>query len=123
MSKLGTRIIEGLKEAARGNFARVTIEGQTWVRLDRGQVVVAENPHSHHTNGPIDEDAYRRGYQQGAYHALRAVDAAVSNHQLSRWEKAIVRWRFKVTHKSRIPAPEINCQAGRVVEFDRPPKK
>lgn len=31
----GSKIIEGLKEAVRGDFARVTIEGQTWVRADR----------------------------------------------------------------------------------------
>lgn len=30
----GHKIIEGLKEAVAGNFSRVTIEGQTWVRQD-----------------------------------------------------------------------------------------
>ena len=37
MSKVGARIIESLKQAAAGDFARVTIDGQTWVRLDREQ--------------------------------------------------------------------------------------
>src|SRR5581483_3628517 len=30
----GHKIIEGLRQAVAGNFARVTIEGQTWVRVD-----------------------------------------------------------------------------------------
>ena len=30
----GAKIIEGLKEAVAGNFGRVTIEGQAWVRED-----------------------------------------------------------------------------------------
>jgi|HubBroStandDraft_5_1064220.scaffolds.fasta_scaffold192517_3 hypothetical protein len=29
----GAKIIEGLKQAIAGDFARVTIEGQTWVRV------------------------------------------------------------------------------------------
>jgi hypothetical protein len=32
MSKVGHKIIQGLEEAAAGNFARVTIEGQAWVK-------------------------------------------------------------------------------------------
>lgn len=35
MTKAGTKIIEGLKEALAGNFSRVTIEGQTWERVGR----------------------------------------------------------------------------------------
>jgi hypothetical protein len=31
----GQKIIDSLKEAAQGDFARVTVAGQTWVRLDR----------------------------------------------------------------------------------------
>jgi hypothetical protein len=30
----GAKIIEALKEAIDGNLARVTVEGQTWVRRD-----------------------------------------------------------------------------------------
>lgn len=33
----GNKIIEGLKDAAAGNFARVTIEGQTWKRDYAGE--------------------------------------------------------------------------------------
>ena len=33
MSK-GHKIVEGLKEAIAGDFARVTIEGQVWARLE-----------------------------------------------------------------------------------------
>jgi len=29
----GAKIIEGLKDAAAGNFSRVTIEGQVWQRI------------------------------------------------------------------------------------------
>ena len=32
----GQRIIDGLKDAIAGNFASVTIDGQTWQRVDRG---------------------------------------------------------------------------------------
>ena len=32
MSNPGQKIIEGLKEALAGDFARVTIDGVTWVR-------------------------------------------------------------------------------------------
>lgn len=30
----GAKIIEGLRDAVAGNFASVTIDGQTWVRRD-----------------------------------------------------------------------------------------
>lgn len=30
----GQKIIDGLKDAVEGNFSRVTVAGQTWVRLD-----------------------------------------------------------------------------------------
>ena len=30
----GARIISALKEAVAGNFARITVDGQTWVRVD-----------------------------------------------------------------------------------------
>lgn len=40
----GAKIIEGLKEAVRGDFARVTIEGQTWVRLNGDQVITRRDP-------------------------------------------------------------------------------
>ena len=42
----GRKIIEGLQEAVAGNFSRVTIEGQTWVRF-RGKappVEIRRNP-------------------------------------------------------------------------------
>lgn len=32
MSKLGQRITKSLKDAIAGDFSRVTIDGQTWVR-------------------------------------------------------------------------------------------
>jgi hypothetical protein len=30
----GQKIVEGLKDAVAGNFSRVTIEGQTWQRIE-----------------------------------------------------------------------------------------
>ena len=36
MSDAGRKIIEGLQYAVRGNFTRVTIQGQVWVRHDVG---------------------------------------------------------------------------------------
>lgn len=32
----GRKIIEGLQDAVRGNFSRVTLQGQVWVRHDVG---------------------------------------------------------------------------------------
>ena len=38
MSDYGQRILDGLKDAVEGNFARVTMEGQTWEKVnDRRQ--------------------------------------------------------------------------------------
>lgn len=38
----GNKIIDGLREAIAGNFSRVTIEGQTWVRMgdNEGSVTI-----------------------------------------------------------------------------------
>ena len=32
----GKKIIDGLRDAVRGNMSRVLIDGQTWVRCDAG---------------------------------------------------------------------------------------
>lgn len=37
----GAKIIEALKQAKEGDFARVTIEGQTWVRRDWQRIETA----------------------------------------------------------------------------------
>ena len=39
MSDTGSKIIRGLREAVAGNFTRVTIEGQTWVREEKASLV------------------------------------------------------------------------------------
>lgn len=31
----GARTIESLKQAIAGDFARVTVDGQTWIRLEK----------------------------------------------------------------------------------------
>jgi hypothetical protein len=66
-----------------------------------------DNPHAHHTNGPADEEAYRRGFQQGAHMVLQAIESGVPPHRLERWSMAVYRWRFMRSHKKRIPPPEI----------------
>jgi hypothetical protein len=40
MSKLGPRLLKAVEEAIAGNLSRITIEGQTWVRLDDDHVIV-----------------------------------------------------------------------------------
>jgi hypothetical protein len=53
MSSAGQKIIEGLKEAVAGNFSRVTIDGQVWIR-----------------HLPSEEcDPYNNGYTHEALHA------------------------------------------------------
>ena len=39
---------------------------------------MTNNPHVHHTDGPADEDAYRRGFQQGASAVLEMLQKDVS---------------------------------------------
>lgn len=46
MHETGPKIIEGLRQAVAGNFASVTIEGQTWVPL-RGGSLVAQLSEAH----------------------------------------------------------------------------
>jgi hypothetical protein len=84
-----------------------------------GWRMISHNPHAHHTDGPADEDAYRRGYQQGAWHALQAFKAKVPAWLLEEWAQAIYRWRFELTQSKRHPAPELNYAKQAVVEFDK----
>lgn len=65
------------------------------------------NPHSHRSDGPIDEDAYRRGFQQGFETALQGIANGIAARRLERWRMAIYRWRFMRTHKQRIEPPQI----------------
>ena len=36
----GQKIIDGLKDAIAGNYARVTIDGQQWIREDRAEATL-----------------------------------------------------------------------------------
>lgn len=36
----GQKIIDGIKDAIEGNFARVTVAGQVWVRLEPDHTVI-----------------------------------------------------------------------------------
>lgn len=62
------------------------------------------NPHAHHTDGPPDEDAYRRGYEHGAYHALLRCDNP--DGMRAEWLRAIRRWRYELTQSKRTAPPE-----------------
>jgi phytoene dehydrogenase-like protein len=65
------------------------------------------NPHAHDdTDGPADEDAYRRGFQQGAEEALRALDRGTPRARLKRWQTQVYDWRFLKSHKRRTPPPQ-----------------
>ncbi len=39
MSEQGEKILDGLQDAVAGNFTRVTIKGQTWVREEKASLV------------------------------------------------------------------------------------
>jgi hypothetical protein len=74
----------------------------------------SDNDHAHDTDGPEDEDAYRRGFQQGSEFAFRAIEGGASSMLLAKWRKAIYRWCFDVTHKKRHSPPVI--YAGKIIE-------
>ena len=63
------------------------------------------NIHAHYTDGPADEDAYRRGFQQGAHAAVEALQRGLPPYLVERWMMEIYRWRFQKTHKKRFEAP------------------
>ena len=46
---------------------------------------MTNNPHVHHTDGPADEDAYRRGFQQGASAVLEMLQNNVSPTRSDFW--------------------------------------
>jgi hypothetical protein len=71
----------------------------------RYEAQLDDNPHSHCTDGSIDEDAYRRGFQQGSVIALKAIKDGIHPKRLERWRMAVYRWRFMRSHKKRTPAP------------------
>lgn len=55
MSEAGRKILDGLRDAVNGNFTRVTIEGQTWVRVFPADVDLAfpEGPGVDRTDKPV----------------------------------------------------------------------
>lgn len=38
----GQKIIDALEDAQRGDFSRCTVNGQTWVRIEPGQIIIKE---------------------------------------------------------------------------------
>ena len=65
----GRKIIDGLKAAVAGEFSRVTIEGQTWVRRT--------------TDRPAqDAPPYNDGYTHEALHTTHVLMEAFADHVL-----------------------------------------
>ncbi len=64
------------------------------------------NPHAHDTKpGDLpEEDAYRRGFQQGIHAALIARQVCPLN-KVKHWYDDISDWRYKSTHAKRTPPP------------------
>jgi hypothetical protein len=56
--------------------------------------------------GPADEDAYRRGFQQGAFAVLEMLQEDVSPRRSDSWWAAVYDWRFNCSHKERTRPPD-----------------
>lgn len=78
----GTKIIEGLKQAIAGDFSRVTIEGQTWVRVGAVSEAEVEAAAIAIHDSEYDATTYlwetetiatRQGYREMARAALEAA--------------------------------------------------
>jgi hypothetical protein len=67
---------------------------------------MTNNPHVYHTDGSADEDAYRRGFQQGASAVLEMLQNDVSPTRSDRWWAAVYDWRFNCSHKKRARPPD-----------------
>jgi hypothetical protein len=82
-----------------------------------------DNPHAHTSPilGPPDEDAYRRGFQQGVMAALDAVEQGCPPGRLAKWKDAIYRWRFDASHKKRVPHPTVTARKARASAGLMPP--
>jgi hypothetical protein len=49
------------------------------------------------------EEAYRRGFAQGAHYVMREVDNGRSMKALRTWWHRIVRWRYALQRVRNIP--------------------
>jgi hypothetical protein len=54
----GAKIIQGLKQAVAGNFVRVTVEGQTWVRLPDRDASADNYPSQFAMEGAVELEVY-----------------------------------------------------------------
>ena len=66
------------------------------------------NPHRHTTDGTPEEDAYRRGFQQGAQAAIDALEFHIGEdmtYLIRRWWDAVYDWRFNASHKTMLEPP------------------
>lgn len=74
----GAKIIEGLKQAIAGNFVRVTIGDQTWVRAERSAAercaLIADNERAYLRR--IKAKRMRRGDHEGAKRASIGMTVA-----------------------------------------------
>jgi hypothetical protein len=80
---------------------------------------MTDNPHAHYTKpGDLpDEDAYRRGFQQGVFVALLARQLCSIN-KVKRWYDAVSNWRYNSTHAKRTPPP-LPFDRSKISELDR----
>jgi hypothetical protein len=83
----------------------------------RWPLAVDPNPHSHcESDGPDDEQAYRRGFDHGMSMALDLPWVTVTRRKRhDRWLRAVYRWRHMQTHLYRTPPPE-----PRILDSERP---
>ena len=56
MSAFGSKIIEGLRVALAGDIARVTIEGQTWVRRNDWDELMEDRRRLHRVLAAVGDD-------------------------------------------------------------------
>src|SRR5258708_2751824 len=61
--------------------------------------------HAHTTDGTPEEDAYRRGFQQGSEEAFKLLSAP--DEVIESFRKAVRDWRFDASHKTEIRPPNV----------------
>ena len=64
------------------------------------------NPHSHHTDGTAEEDAYRRGFDQGSHAVIAAIIDGASLEEIKRWKTSVSKWRHDRTHHKMTEPPK-----------------
>jgi hypothetical protein len=112
----GQRILDGLKDAVAGNFARVTIDGQTWVRRDgepapdSGWMPIETAP---------KDGTWILAYEQGA--EIPAPRRWENGFWLDEEDNMTIgQFAYSPTHWRALPAPPGSAPPpATAVEFDR----